>query len=212
MLHGQSGHIAGTVSIWNPETKESYISQLTQHLDTRVRNKEGVKLYIVYKGLTPPEPALLHPLREQHLEVIPISSARMEEAIYTQKYVETLKELEEPFITRKDPYAESKPIGDPTWFYGRDKMMSRIPAVLAQGQHIGVFGLRKVGKTSLLKQIRQRFVEVPTAYIDCQGYSYSAMAYFETILRQIHTELKMRKIGRLSDPDKVFNPEDFQNS
>jgi AAA domain len=116
-----------------------------------------------------------------------------------------LKELEEPYLARIDPYAESKPIHDPTWFYGRDELLKRSPAMLAQGQHVGIFGLRKVGKTSLINQLRQRFVTTPTVFIDCQAFSARAEIFFEEILKQLQTEFRAHAVkgipARLSTVD-----------
>ncbi len=114
------------------------------------------------------------------------------------------------FLTQLDPYTESKPIHDPTWFYGRDKIMQRLPAILLQGQHIGILGLRKVGKTSLIKQIQQRFIETPTVYIDCQAFSPKAEIYFEEILKQLRAELLAWKIRGLPPVTQLLDLEDFR--
>jgi len=114
-----------------------------------------------------------------------------------------LRELEEPYIARHDPYSESKPIQDPTWFYGRQELLTRLPLVLAQGQHVGIFGLRKVGKTSLVIQLRQRFVATPTVFMDCQGFSAQSGVYFQEILSQLTQALPahgVKKLGPIPSP------------
>jgi hypothetical protein len=106
-----------------------------------------------------------------------------------------LRELEEPFVARTDPYDESRPISDPTWFFGRDDLLERLPAVLRQGQHVGLFGLRKVGKTSLINQLRQRLIAVPTVWIDCHGLPGNADALFAEMGGQLRKELKVVSAG-----------------
>ena len=91
--------------------------------------------------------------------------------------------MEEPFITRTDPYSESKPINDPTWFYGHDIIMRNLREDLAQGNHIGLFGLRKVAKTSLVKQVQNRFLPTPTVFIDCQAFSPRSLLYLVSRFR-----------------------------
>ena len=133
-----------------------------------------VKLYIVYKEQGPSS-SIIHAWRGQlACEIIPLLSTILQKTLSTDDCERLLKELEEPYLARIDPYAESKPIHDPTWFYGRDELLKRLPAMLAQGQHVGIFGLRKVGKTSLINQLRQRFVTTPTVFIDCQAFSARA--------------------------------------
>jgi hypothetical protein len=86
--------------------------------------------------------------------------------------------------------------------------MERLPAVLSQGQHVGIFGLRKVGKTSLIQQIRQRFVTTATVFIDCQAFEARVEVLLEDILLQIHTELVGRKVKNLP-PQQTMQAADF---
>jgi len=159
----------------------------------------ATKTYVVYKE-KPPVPEQLQALKmESKKEVIPLSSAILERALSEETCAETLRELEEPFVARTDPYDESRPISDPTWFFGRDDLLERLPAVLRQGQHVGLFGLRKVGKTSLINQLRQRLIAVPTVWIDCQGLPANADALFAEIGGQLRKELKAGPAGASAD-------------
>ncbi|MBM3736870.1 MAG: hypothetical protein FJW39_13890, partial [Acidobacteria bacterium] len=125
-------------------------------------------------------------------EVIPLAAAGLERGLADDKAKETLREMEEPFVTRTDPYDESRAVTDPTWFYGRTAMLGELPPVLRQGQHVGVFGLRKIGKTSLLSQLRLRLIDVPMVWLDCQAYEPLAV----DLLREILTRLR-REVARL---------------
>ena len=168
----------------------------TEHLLATIRHQKEkrpgeVKLYIVYKGQGPSS-STIHTWREQlACEIIPLLSTILQKALSTDDCERVLRELEEPYLARLDPYDEPKPIHDPTWFYGRDDLLKRLPAVLAQGQDVGIFGLRKVGKTSLTNQLRQRFVSTPTVFIDCLAFSARAEVFFEEILKQLQTELRV---------------------
>ena len=159
----------------------------------------ATKTYVVYKE-KPPVPEQLQALKmESKKEVIPLSSAILERALSEETCAETLRELEEPFVARTDPYDESRPISDPTWFFGRDDLLERLPAVLRQGQHVGLFGLRKVGKTSLINQLRQRLIAMPTVWIDCQGWPANADALFAEVGTQLRKELKAGSAGARAD-------------
>lgn len=57
---------------------------------------------------------------------------------------------------------------------------------------MGVFGLRKIGKTSLLSQLRLRLIDVPMVWLDCQAYEPLAV----DLLREILTRLR-REVARL---------------
>ena len=127
--------------------------------------------------------------------IIPLLYSTLTRAIGENTCDQTLRELEEPFLTRTDPYDESRPIADPTWFYGRNDLLARAPIALRQGQHIGLFGLRKAGKTSVIHQLRARLTATPTVWIDCQGYPAVAEELFRVILDQLRKELRIRGVN-----------------
>jgi WD40 repeat protein len=146
-------------------------------------------------------------LRTKHRKpVIPLLYATITRALSENICKQTLCELEEPYLARTDPYDESRPITDPTWFYGRHDLLERLPVALRQGQHAGLFGLRKVGKTSFIHQLRVRLTLTPTIWIDCQGHPAIAEQLFSVILDQLHTELRIRGIAApASTPIESFN-------
>lgn len=54
----------------------------------------------------------------------------------------------------RDLYRISTPLTDPRGFYGRKALLNEINTLLGRGiSHVGVFGLRKMGKTSLLYRL-----------------------------------------------------------
>jgi hypothetical protein len=197
LLRLQNGHTPGIAALWQEDQDDG-----TSRLASTVRQQaqrlgRDLKLYIIYKDQGPASDTIQQLRAELGYETIPLLSSLLERAVSTQEGERLLKELEEPYLTRIDPYAESKPIHDPNWFYGRDELLLRLPAMLAQGQHIGIFGLCKVGKTSLMHQLYQRFLTSCTVYIDCQAFSTQATIYFEEILRQLHTELRLHGVKDL---------------
>ena len=176
---------ASLASLWDSEA---------EHPETDVRpwrgsSDEYEKLYLVYRKQGPASEQIQGLRRELNCEVIPLASQILEAAIRAGEAQTKLRELEGPYVTRTDPYMESRPIEDPTWFFGRAEQIGRLPDVISQGQHVGVFGLRKVGKTSLINQVHRRFIDVPTVFIDCQAFTAKAHIYFGEVLRQIHASL-----------------------
>jgi len=167
-------------------------------------------MYVVYKGQSPPTGAILTLRTERNREVVPLQSAALAVAVSENTCAQTLRDLEEPYVTRTDPYDESRPITDPTWFFGRNDLLERLPAVLRQGQHVGLFGLRKVGKTSLIKQLRNRLAGAPVAWVDCQGYAPVADDLFPEIARQFQRELAVHRVRKLPSLKANSFREQFQ--
>lgn len=195
------GHIQGTAQ----QKKKARKIAATIRKHCKEFQKE-TKLYLVYKGKGPSKEAI-HKLRQElNCETIPLPSSLLERVLFSKRCEGELRELEEPYLTRLDPYTEANPIRDPNWFYGRDTYLKRLPAMLMQGRHVGLFGLRKVGKTSLINQLRQRFATVPTVYLDCQAFSANADTLFHEILNQLNTilwELKVKRLPKL--PQQITN-------
>ncbi|MCP4109878.1 MAG: AAA family ATPase [Desulfobacteraceae bacterium] len=190
-LYPKENNMPGLVSVWKGSKHKN--RQLSKHIE---KFDKQIKLYLIYQG-EKPKAKNMQSFRAGRCEVIPISSSSIEKALLKGQCENMLKELEDPFLTRNDPYKELKPINDPNWFYGRNEFMERLPAFLAQGQDVGVFGMRKIGKTSLIKQVQHRFIRVPIACIDCQEFFPKAETYFEEILKQLYVELRRHKIKNL---------------
>jgi AAA+ ATPase superfamily predicted ATPase len=196
-LRSEEGLLCGIAIFW----QEERIDIFERLVSTRDKHDQNLlsetKLYVIYIGKGPSGGPLQALRGELRCEIIPLLLPMLEKALLTNECKQVLEELEDLYLTRVDPYAEFKPIRDPTWFYGRDSFLNRLPAMLAQGTHVGIFGLRKVGKTSLINQLRQRFLKTPTVFIDCQEFPAQASIYFEEILIQLRAELHSQGIKGL---------------
>ena len=138
--------------------------------------------------------------------VIPISISIVEAGLSSGNCHVRLQNLEEKYLIRKDPYLEKNPIEDPVWFFGRTVVLKDLSMMLSQGQHVGIFGLRKIGKTSVIKQLGQRFAHSPHVLIDCESKETERKYYGEII-----TELakSLNRLGiKAPISDKPYNDQD----
>jgi len=76
-------------------------------------------------------------------------------------------------------------------------MLDQLPAILRQGQHAAVFGLRKVGKSSLLSQLRLRMIDVPVAFLDGEGYQMVHTDLLREILVRLRAEVERLQGSRV---------------
>lgn len=74
-------------------------------------------------------------------------------------------------LTTVDHYDMTTPIHDPGGFFGRTQEFQQIISAIERGQSVGVFGLRKTGKTSLLNYVagRRREAGRPAIWVDISG-------------------------------------------
>jgi len=71
---------------------------------------------------------------------------------------------------RQNLYTISGPVSGDLSFFGRERVLEEIVDLLDTGQPVGVFGLRKVGKTSLIQRLQGRLAQRrPIAFVDTQG-------------------------------------------
>jgi len=198
----------------NPDNGTSYaICCLWSNLSFNIINNEcknlikqkscRVKLYIIYTENKPSLKDVVEYLRLKNCDVIPIALKNIEKALFDSHPDLLLKKYEDPYIVRTDPYAETKPVSDPLLFFGRKYHIDSISSMLLKGQHVGVFGLRKMGKTSLVKMLRYHCSHVPGVYISCQAitpetnFSPETDLFFDEILNQLHTDLNALKIRNI---------------
>ncbi|OJT25556.1 hypothetical protein BO221_06700 [Archangium sp. Cb G35] len=184
---------------------------LWQEERTFVPLKSPSTIYVLYADHVP-EGARDQLRNKLSCDVILLSTPTLAIALSEGTSASVLREAEDRFATRVDPYDEAKPVDDPAWFHGRVDLLDRLAMALKQGQHVGLFGLRKVGKTSLLKQLRNRAQDTPVVEIDCQSYEPVAIDYLQRILAKLRMELERLRLQELPPPRKVSSARDFHES
>ncbi|WP_280718572.1 hypothetical protein [Kitasatospora sp. MAP5-34] len=82
-----------------------------------------------------------------------------------------LRERIAQIMVTHDHYDLTLPITEPAAFYGRRAEVAELEFALDRGQPVGVFGLRKAGKTSLLNYVAQRRAGLgkPVVRLDISG-------------------------------------------
>ena len=73
---------------------------------------------------------------------------------------------------------------DENLFFGKDRtnLISELYGKYRQGEHGGLFGLRRIGKTSILNLLRQRVDQSGgvAIYLDCSKYHHQRLEHFFT--------------------------------
>ena len=81
-------------------------------------------------------------------------------------------ELLRQFLYSRDFFDVSDPVSSDKDFFARYRLVDDIHDTLADGQSVGVFGLRKIGKTSVLERLKVKNAltkRFRIAHIDAQG-------------------------------------------
>ncbi len=88
-------------------------------------------------------------------------------------------------------------LGDTMAFFGRTELISQLRTELLRGESIGVFGLRKSGKTSILLQVSYILRQQPIVHIDLQvfgGKKRFGVEIFNAILQRLVTLAENRAL------------------
>lgn len=87
------------------------------------------------------------------------------------------------YFYNRDLFALESPLKSEAYFYGRSKIVNDLYGKYTLGEHSGLFGLRKVGKTSVLFAL-ERNMQVrggKSIYIDCQDTAVHKARWFELL-------------------------------
>ena len=83
--------------------------------------------------------------------------------------IQSIQELLANYLSRRDLYNSTQPVSGRR-FFGRERLLVALGSALDSGEFVGIFGLRKIGKTSLVYQLREeRLRHDAVAYVDLQA-------------------------------------------
>ncbi|NEQ74939.1 MAG: hypothetical protein F6K23_18985 [Okeania sp. SIO2C9] len=146
-------------------------------------------------------------LRDRFI-LIPIPLTAVEKSLQEEKESSgLLADYTERYLPGADLFDDRNAIGDTLTFFGRGELLQRLEENLRRGQGIGIFGLRKSGKTSLLLQLGFAMRENPLVHIDLQTYGskpHYGAELFNQILSKLFQLIESRSAKMVSHP-KLFD-------
>lgn len=117
--------------------------------------------------------ALIYALltEQPSLRVIPLEAVSLKQAIIENKSVDTLEQLLRLWVGQGDLFDVHSPIAHAGTFFGRGQFIHTLTTKIIHRENFGIFGLRKVGKTSLVFQLRENLPRNLIGYTDLQSIS-----------------------------------------
>src|SRR5262249_53354430 len=119
--------------------------------------------------------------------------------------------LKEAFGGR-DLFAFDAPLQSDTYFFGRTQEIQNLYSKYKLGEHGGLFGLRKIGKTSVLYAVK-RYLELrdePAVFLDCSEPSLHRRRWNEALYFLVSTLTRSLKIaGKVkASEEAMYNEKD----
>jgi len=125
---------------------------------------------------------------------VPLEDAELKTALEGAESEAVLKQILDGWLYRRDLYKWNFPVSGRK-FFGREQELAELIRNVDSGNHVGIFGLRKVGKTSLLLQLKETRREDLVVHVDLQnipaGIKDCAYVYWE-IANQLEAELQKK--------------------
>ena len=101
--------------------------------------------------------------------IVPFSTYELNGSFTKDAFNNRMRE----FLYEKDLFGIAVPLKDDTLFFGKDrtKTISELYARYKTGEEGGLFGLRRIGKTSILYLLKKRIIESGgiATYVDCSS-------------------------------------------
>jgi tetratricopeptide (TPR) repeat protein len=128
--------------------------------------------------------------------IIPIDELLMKSSSQSGEAEASFKLTLDQWLYKRNLYDESFPVSGRR-FFGRERELAYLSRSVDTGTPVGLFGLRKVGKTSLLKKLKEKRPQDLVIYIDLQavpeGIRDTSFLYWE-MANQIRSELRRKNI------------------
>jgi hypothetical protein len=113
----------------------------------------------------------LYEIRQQEgLAIVPLDSTLFGRVKPGSTVSDVLTSEIDQTTGQQNLYKDTNPVSSDLSFFGRDRVLQEIIDLLDSGKPVGVFGLRKMGKTSLVQRLQGRLASRrPVAFIDIQS-------------------------------------------
>ena len=138
-------------------------------------------------------------LGDNQAAVIPLDDSFLQ---HRDAPVQDLQETLARYLGRRDLYDSTLPVSGRR-FFGRERLLVQLGDALHRGQFLGIYGLRKIGKTSLVYQLRNEHLRHDAvAYVDLQASlalnTGTCDALYWEVERALHARLSANG-GHLAD-------------
>lgn len=138
--------------------------------------------------------------------IVPFSYKELENGVTAEAFQNRMR----TFLYERDLFGVASPLRDDNLFFGKERfnIISELYGKYLQGEHGGLFGLRRIGKTSILNLLRNRVEQNGGAaiYFDCTKYYHLK---WNSFLHQIVNEIQAKYSVGSAETPAGFLPEDF---
>ncbi|RRR78296.1 MAG: helix-turn-helix domain-containing protein [Candidatus Viridilinea halotolerans] len=141
---------------------------------------------------------IMNILSESSEAIVPIDDSLLQTR-NSENVLDTLRDLLGQYLGQRDLYNSTGPVyGVPgRRFFGRERQLVQLADDVYRGQFIGIYGLRKMGKTSLVYQLRdEKLSSDAVAYVDLQASHSQIVRDLAPLYYELENDLYRRLVRR----------------
>jgi hypothetical protein len=179
----------------------------TEHTVAELARKGGSAAILIY-GQPPDQLARLRiatARMRENVSIIPIPLAEIDRALVESSAAGVLASYADRYLPGANLYDDRNAISDALTFFGRTAVLSRLQSDLSNLQGVGLFGLRKSGKTSTILQLDLALRGYPVVRVDLQSHGEKAR-FGRDLLQEILDKLTARAKSRVEVPAELASP------
>jgi tetratricopeptide (TPR) repeat protein len=106
---------------------------------------------------------------EPSVTIVPLEARAIREAVVEARSHVHLERTLNQWLGHTDIFETHNPVSNAATFFGRGQFINQLVLKITRRQNFGIFGLRKIGKTSLVYRLRELSRDHLVAYVDLQG-------------------------------------------
>lgn len=171
--------------IHHTELSDVLVQEMYSTMKVRGRNTQKKLAFVVVDRLplSSAYQQISEYASERNVRIVPISSPHMVKAVRTSTCSQALEKLMASVASR-DEYESMTPVENPLELFGRDELLDSLLNSVSHLQHIGLFGLRSIGKTSLIWQLREQLSQHIVVYLDLQQVPRDCNYLYREIVKE----------------------------
>jgi hypothetical protein len=125
--------------------------------------------------------------------LIPLEAQTLREAIVGSRSRSYLERILHQWSGDTDVFEAHNPVSNAATFFGRGNFINQLVWKISRGENFGIFGLRKIGKTSLVYRLRELSQDHLVAYVDLQGITSRGVSeVYRRLIESLVRDLRVK--------------------
>jgi len=147
-------------------------------------------------------------IEQPRLRMLPLEERTLRDAVAEFRAHAMLTQLRSQWLLGEDLFDKKDPVLDPAEFFGRGQLLRTLVRKVHRGEVFGLFGIRKMGKTSLAHRLRTHLSDAVVAMVDLQEVASASCISLARLLCQRACEDWQAKFPHVECPELQPIPPD----